>query len=146
MVNGSLSPSWFVNSPTAVQFFDEAHETDLKYVPIPCPSTFPWMSASNSAGLAVSHSPAANVMVNARLTPSWFTKSPTAVQFLEDVHDTELKPAEGDSFCMSSSNSAGLAVCHSPSVKVMVNASDPPELFLKNPTAVQFPGDAHDTE
>ena len=84
-------------------------------------------------------------MVNGSLTPSWFTKSPTAVQFPGDAHDTDRNSASGVSFCMSSSNCAGRANAHTPLVDVIVNASSPPLLFLNDPTAVQFPGDAHDT-
>jgi hypothetical protein len=68
------------------------------------------------------------------------------VQFPGDAHDTDFKLVSGVSSCMSSSNTAGRAVSHTPSVNVMVNASWSPELFLKYPTAVQFPGDAHDTD
>ena len=44
------------------------------------------------------------------------------------------------------SNTAARAESHTPFVDVMVNASKPSALFLKLPTAVQFPDDAHDTE
>ena len=62
------------------------------------------------------------------------------------MHDTDSKPALGASSCMSASNSAGCAVCHSPFVMVMVNASLSPELLSKYPTAVQFPCEVHDTD
>ncbi len=89
------------------------------------------------------------VMVNASLIqPSSLLRSndPTAVQFPGVAHDTDSKPASGVSSCMSSSNTAGCGVSHSPSVDVMVNASWSPELFLKYPTAVQFPREVHDTD
>ena len=47
---------------------------------------------------------------------------------------------------MSAGNTAGRAVPHTPPVDVMVNASLPPVLFKNCPTAVQFPGEEHDTE
>ena len=71
---------------------------------------------------------------------------PTAVQFPGVAHDTELNHPVGDSFCMLSSNSAGRASAQTPFVDVMVRASlwsVPKKNF---PTAVQFPGVAHDTE
>ena len=47
---------------------------------------------------------------------------------------------------MPSTNTAGRASAHEPFVDVIVNASKVPPIFLKFPTAVQFPGDAQDTE
>ena len=80
------------------------------------------------------------VMVNAAsLTMLLFLKCPTAVQFPGVAHDTDVKYEDSDSSCRSSSNCAGCAVCHSPFVDVMVNAASLPSLFLKVPTAVQFP-------
>ena len=105
-----------------------------------------WTFASNCAGRAVSHSPLVDVMVNASELPSLFLNLPTAVQFPGDGHDTEEKIASGFSDWMSSPNCAGRAVSHSPSVDVMVNATLLPSLFTNVPTAVQFPGDEHDTE
>jgi hypothetical protein len=71
---------------------------------------------------------------------------PTAVQFPGEAHDTESNHAHVNSFCMSSSNTAGCAVSHSPFVMVMVNALYQLLILLNLPTAVQFPGDAHDTD
>jgi nitrate/TMAO reductase-like tetraheme cytochrome c subunit len=141
MVNASWSPELFLNSPTVVQFPGDAHDTDFKLVS----GVSSCMSSSNTAGCAVSHSPSVMVMVNASWSPELFLKYPTAVQFPGVAHDTDSKPALGVSSCMSASNSAGCAVCHSPSVMVMVNASWSPALFSKYPTAVQLPGAAHDT-
>jgi hypothetical protein len=130
------------NDPTAVQFPGVAHDTELKPAFL---SSF-CRSSSNTAGCAVSHTPSINVMVNALYQLLILLNLPTAVQFPGDAHDTDSKPALGASNCVSTANSAGRAVSHSPSVMVMVNASWSPELFLKYPTAVQFPGDAHDTD
>ena len=47
---------------------------------------------------------------------------------------------------MPLTNTAGRASAHTPFVDVIVNASKVPPLFLNFPTAVQFPGDAQDTE
>jgi hypothetical protein len=68
------------------------------------------------------------------------------VQFPGDAHDTEVKNPNWDVSWTDSKNSAGRAVSHSPSIDVMVNASLALLLFLTSPTAVQFPGDAHETE
>jgi len=43
-------------------------------------------------------------------------------------------------------NSAGRAVAHVPLVDVMVNATKLRTTVWNCPTAVQFPGDVHDTE
>ena len=43
-------------------------------------------------------------------------------------------------------NTAGRAVPHTPPVDVMVNACNASLISLNCPTAVQFPGDEHDTE
>ena len=43
-------------------------------------------------------------------------------------------------------NTAGRASAHVPLVDVMVNASVALVLLANNPTAVQFPGEEHDTE
>ena len=142
MMNAMVSSPSALNSPTVVQFPGDAHDTDFKLVS----GVSSCMSSSNTAGCGVSHSPSVMVMVNASLSPELFLKYPTAVQFPGVAHDTDSKPALGVSSCMSSSNTTGCAVSHSPSVDVMVNASWSPELFLKYPTAVQFPGDAHDTD
>jgi hypothetical protein len=142
MMNAMVSSPSALNSPTAVQFPGDAHDTDFKLVF----GVSSCMSSSNTAGCGVSHSPSVDVMVNASWSPELFLKYPTAVQFPGVAHDTDSKPALGVSSCMSASNSAGCASSHTPSVNVMVNASLSPELFLKYPTAVQFPGVAHDTD
>jgi hypothetical protein len=85
-------------------------------------------------------------MVNASREPSKVFKNPTAVQFPGEAHDTELNCARGESFWIPLANTAGCAVSHTPFVDVMVNASWLLPLFKKFPTAVQFPGDVHDTE
>ena len=141
-MNASRSPLIFLNDPTAVQFPGEAHETELKAAE---GASF-WTPSANCAGRASPHTLLVDVMVNASRSPLLFLNLPTAVQFPGDAHDTESKTPYGLIFCMPSSNSAGRAFSHSPSVKVMVNASKPPLLFSKYPTAVQFPGVAHDTE
>jgi hypothetical protein len=68
------------------------------------------------------------------------------VQFPGDAHETELNCALGNSFWISEANTAGCASAHTPFVIVMVNASSASDILLNLPTAVQFPGDAHDTE
>jgi hypothetical protein len=85
-------------------------------------------------------------MVNASKPSSLFLKLPTAVQFPDDVHDTELKYEVGELLWIPLWNTAGRASAHVPFVDVMVNASVALALFANNPTAVQFPGEAHDTE
>ena len=125
-----------------MQFPGVAHDTELNH---PVGDSF-CMLSSNCAGRARAHSPLVDVIVNASSPPLLFLNVPTAVQFPGVAHDTELKLAYGDSFCMSCPNSAGRAISHSPFVDVMVNASKPPLLFLKDPTVVQFPGVAHDTD
>ena len=75
-----------------------------------------------------------------------FKNCPPAVQFPGDAHDTELKTELGVVLWIPLANCAGCAVPHTPPVDVMVNASRPLVLFLNCPTAVQFPGDEHDTE
>ena len=142
MVNASLWPALLQNLPTAVQFPSVGHDTEVKSAY----GSSDWMSSSNSAGCARPHSPSIDVMVNASLLPSLFLNLPTAVQFPGDEHDTEPKSVYRSSNRVSSSNCAGRAVSHSPSIDVMVNASRPPALFLNDPTAVQFPSVGHDTE
>jgi hypothetical protein len=85
-------------------------------------------------------------MVNALLVKSLFLTNPTAVQLPGDAHDTEVKSPYLETSWTKSTNTAGRASAHTPFVDVMVNASKPPVMFLNCPTAVQFPGDAHDTE
>ena len=67
------------------------------------------------------------------------------MQFPSVGQDTEVKSAYGSSDWMPSSNCAGRAVSHSPSIDVIVNASVLPSMFLNDPTAMQYPGDEHDT-
>ena len=147
MVNAGKLPALFLNDPTAVQFPSVGHDTELN-----CESGFSdWTPSSNCAGCASSHSPSVDVMVNASLLSSMFLNLPTAVQFPGDEHDTSLKAVPAlisspTSTLMPFSNCAGCASSHSPSVDVMVNASWLSSLFLNLPTAVQFPGDGHDTE
>ena len=100
----------------------------------------------NTAGCANAHTPPVDVMVNACNASLISLNCPTAVQFPGDEHDTQNKNASGEFFWIPVSNSAGRASAHTPPVEVMVNASRPLVLFLNCPTAVQFPGDEHDTE
>jgi hypothetical protein len=85
-------------------------------------------------------------MVNASREPSKVFKNPTAVQFPGDAHDTELNCSRGESFWIPLANTAGRASSQTLFADVMVNASWLLPLFKKFPTAVQFPGDVHDTE
>ena len=141
MVNAGKLPALFLNVPTAVQFSSVGHDTELN-----CESGFSdWTPSSNCAGCASSHSPSIDVMVNASLLPSLFLNLPTAVQFPSVGHDTELNCESGFSDWTPSSNCAGCAKPHTPSIDVMVNASLLSSMFLNLPTAVQFPGDEHDT-
>jgi hypothetical protein len=74
-----------------------------------------------------------------------------AVQFPGDEHDTELNTLKGESLWTPLGNTAGCAASQTPFVDVMVIAVYAyVELsgikFWNSPTAVQFPGDAHETE
>ena len=123
------------NLPTAVQFPGDEQDTEENS------DSLSSTSSGNCAGCASSQTPSSDVMVNASLLSSLFLNVPTAVQFPGDEHDTDVNCASGSSDWMPTSNCAGRAVSHSPSVDVMVNAS------LSNvPTAVQFPDDEHDNE
>jgi hypothetical protein len=84
-------------------------------------------------------------MVTASKPPPAFLKFPTAVQLPADAHDTDAKFEDGFTFWIPAAKTAGCALAHTPLVDVMVTASKPPPAFLKFPTAVQFPADAHDT-
>ena len=73
------------------------------------------------------------------------------VQFPAVGQDTELSCELVAIDSTLSENSAGRASAHTPFVDVMVKASllyasMGPSLFLNCPTAVQFPGDAQDTD
>ena len=92
------------------------------------------------------HSPFVEVMVNALLVKILFLTNPTAVQFPGDAHDTEVKSPYLETSWTKSTKTAGRASAHNPFVDVMVNPSKPPVMFLYIPTAVQFPGEEHDTE
>jgi hypothetical protein len=141
MVNASLTLSLFRTCPTAVQFPGDEHDTELNIPYL----TSSWI-ALTTAGRAVSHTPFVEVMVNASKPALLFLNIPTAVQFSADAHDTELNNAIGESLWMPASNTAGRALVHTSFVDVMVKASESSLLFRKIPTALQFPGVAHDTE
>lgn len=82
-------------------------------------------------------------MVKASIPRVEFRKLPTTVQLPIEAQDTALKlPSVA---CMPVANTADFGCAHTPFVEVIVNASVPPALFRKTPTAVQFPGDAHET-
>ena len=132
----------FVNHPTAEQFPTDAHDTELKY---PLGVVF-WIASAKTAGWAVAHMPAVDVMVNASSPLAVFLNAPTAVQLPADAHDTDSNCAIGLAFWIASAKTAGWAGFHVPAVDVMVNASLPPPAGVKDPTAVQLPADAHDTE
>ena len=142
IVNASSAPSVFLKDPTAVQFPAVGHDTELKRAP----GNSCWTPVGNSAGCACSHTPFVDVMVNASLASNMLLNHPTAVQFPGDAHDTELNSVIGEIGWIPSANSAGRASAHSLFVDVMVNASREASKFLNLPTAVQFPGEAHDTE
>jgi hypothetical protein len=69
-----------------------------------------------------------------------------AVQFPAVAQDTDVNLAIGEFGWIPLAKTAGRASSHAPFVDVIVNASREPSKFLKFPTAVQFPGDVHDTE
>ena len=125
-----------------MQFLGEEHDTELK----PAPGGLLWIPLTNCAGRAKSHTPFVDVMVKACDASLESLNTPTAVQFPGEKHDTASKNASGGLLWIPLTNWAGRAVSHSPFVDVMVNASRPLVLFLNCPTAVQFPGDEHDTE
>jgi hypothetical protein len=141
MVNASVTLLLFRTCPTAVQFPGDAHDTELNS---------PYLASSwialTTAGRAVSHTPFVEVMVDASKPALLFLNIPAAVQFPGDAHDTELNNARGELLWIPASNTAGRALVHTSFVDVMVKASESSPLFRKIPTAVQFPGDEHDTE
>jgi len=129
-----------------VQFPGDVHETELKNENVrisECGISF-WTPVPKTTGCAFVHIPLVDVMVNAFCPTVALSNNPAAVQFPGDVHETELKNEYGRSDWSPVVNSAGRAVAHVPLVDVMVNATLLP-LLLNCPTAVQFPGDAHDT-
>ena len=85
-------------------------------------------------------------MVNASLPPRLFANCPTAVQLPAVAHDTEIILASGELCWTPSGNTADRAGAQTPFVDVMVKARRPFVICSKYPPAVQFPGDAHDTE
>jgi hypothetical protein len=107
-----------------------------------------WTPLANTAGRAGAHSPFVDVIVNASSSKavSAFLNCPTAVQLPAVAHDTEKIWASGEFRCTSSGNTADRAGVHTPFVDVMVKARRPFVICSKYPPAVQFPGDAHDTE
>ena len=142
MVNASWEPTLFLNLPTAVQFPGDAHDTEEK---IESGLSF-WTPSAKAAGCASSHTPFVDVMVNTSSRLLLFSNLPTAVQFPAVAHETAVNVALAGSFWIPSVNTAGCASAHALFVDVMVNASRDPSELLNSPTAVQFPGDAHDTE
>lgn len=141
----NIAPAAFgvrTKSPAAVQFPGDAHETEDKYVGGRSDCT----PLTKTAGRARSHTPSVDVMVNAALLLFLFKKAPTAVQFPGDAHDTEVNCVLGKLFWIPLTKTAGRASSHTPLVDVIVNASVASDMLLKFPTAVQLPGDAHDTE
>ena len=86
-------------------------------------------------------------MVNASSIRLELVIVPTAVQFPAVAHDTDLNSTIGNKLLWTpSAKTAGRASSHAPFVDVMVKASRASSLFTKLPTAVQFPGEAHDTD
>ena len=67
-----------------MQYPGDAQDTCSKYGEI----YSLWMSASNCARRAVSHSPFVDVMVNTSLVLP-LKRVPTAVQFPDEAHDTD---------------------------------------------------------
>ena len=134
--------------PTTVQFPGEEHEIEEAIN-----SEKPKRPLGNSAGRARSHPSSGGEgvsftieVVNASNSFDEFANSPTAVQFPGDAHDTDVNTAKLGSDWILAGNEAGSALPHIPLADIKVNASKSSVLFLKSPAAVQFPGDAHDTE
>jgi hypothetical protein len=125
-----------------VQFPAVGHDTEASCELVAMDSTL----SGNSAGRASAHTPFVDVMVKASLELLTVMKDPTAVQFPEAAHDTDLKSSSGYSDWTPPGNTAGRASAHTPLVDVTVNASSQSDMLLNHPTAVQFPADAHDTE
>jgi hypothetical protein len=125
-----------------VQFPAVGHDTEASCELVAIDSTL----SGNSAGRASAHTPFVDVMVKARLELSAVMKVPTAVQFPEAAHDTDLKSSSGYSDWTPPGNTAGRASAHTPFVDVMVKASPKSDMLLNHPTAVQFPEAEHDTE
>ena len=142
MVNASWEPSLVLNLPTMVQFPGDVHDTELR---IPLGSSL-WTPSGNSTGRASAHTPFVDVMVNASSKSSKLANEPMAVQFPAVAQDTDVNLAIGEFGWIPLAKTAGRASSHAPFVDVIVNASREPSKFLKFPTAVQFPGDVHDTE
>jgi hypothetical protein len=141
-VNADIPGNELINSPTAVQLPGDAHDTELKYAD---GEAF-WIPLANAAGCASSQTPFVDVMVNASFSSEEFLKYPTAVQLPGVAHDTESKESSAIADRTPEENSDGRAKLHTPFANDMVNASSRSEVFLNRPTAVQCPGDAHDTE
>ena len=145
IVNNPPAPEFasdIMKSPAAVQDVADGHDTEIEDefgVALCAP-------IGKMAGRASSHTPFVDVMVNAAFPPLTIPNVPAAVQFPGDAHETEVKLASGGSFWAPIGKMAGRASSHTPFVDVMVNAAFPPLTIPNCPTAVQCPGDAHDTE
>jgi hypothetical protein len=142
LANVSLSVIGLSNSPTAVQLPGVAHDTEENREL----TIWPTMPLGNSDGRASPQMPFEEDMVNANLFREALRNVPTAVQFPADAQDTESKNALRGSYWIPSGNTAGRAGSQMPFVEDMVNAVLPLRIWSNSPTAVQFPGDAHDTE
>ena len=125
-----------------VQFPAVVHDTEASCELVAMDSTL----SGNSAGRANSHTPFIDVMVKASLELLTVMKDPTAVQFPEAEHDTDLNSSSGYSDWTPAVKAAGRANSHTPFVDVIVNASSQSDMLLNDPTAVQFPAVGHDTE
>ena len=85
-------------------------------------------------------------IVNTPMLVLGIVKDPTALQLPAVAHDTEEKSVEMRLLWAPIGNSAILPNSHTPFVEVMVNPSFTPFVLGAEPTPVQFPAVAHDTE
>ena len=140
-LNGSYPPIESRKYPTAVQMPGATHDIEKNFAS----GSLYSRPFANSATVGALHTPFVEVTEKARRHPFQFLKFPTAVQLPADAHETDLSPASGALSCELVAKITGVANPHVPFVDVIVNASVFPPEFLKFPTAVQLPADAHET-
>jgi hypothetical protein len=129
-----------VKLPTAVQLPADVHET-----PFSASEMLLLRSpAGNETGSAFAQLPFVDVTVKASY-PLTVLAHPTVVQLPGEEQETRRSLASGGELCTPLLNTTGLASDQVPFVDVTVNASRRPCELVKCPTAVQFPGDVHET-
>ena len=143
--NGLRVPFESLKVPTAVQVPSLVHSTSTNL----SLGVRDWNGAvlGNTTGVAVPHVPLMDVIVNDWNLLEESKNLPTAVQLPGDVHDTAANSDSVGFDCAPLGNTAGRTVPHTPLVDVMVKGSmSLCVLVVYPPTAVQLPGDVHDTD